>query len=266
MPIALTRTPSASLARCELTFLERGPIDIGRAREQHAAYVRALQALGARVTVLPPEDALPDAVFIEDPILVLDECAVLLPMGAESRRGEVPSVAEAVRPFRPLLRLETPGRVDGGDVLRIGRDLYVGRSPRTDDAGIAALRRLAEPLGYRVVAVDVTGCLHLKTGCTQVGGHVLINGAWVDPEPFTGLDLLPVPASEPWGANTLALAGRVLVSASHPETERLLRSHGYSTVALDVSELEKAEAGLTCMSVVFGARDARAAPMRRPPG
>ena len=247
---AISRGVSDSLPRCELTFLRREPIDVGLARQQHAAYVRALEKHGCKVAVLPALHDMPDAVFVEDPIVVLDECAVVVTLGTAKRRAEIPSLATEVEKHRPLRRTELPGLLDGGDVLRIGRTLFVGRSTRTNDEGIEQLGQIASPLGYEVRAVELGDCLHLKSRCTFAGEHVLIHEPWVDPRPFEGYPLLRVPASEPGGANVLRLATVVLVSASHPKTEQLLRGQGYETVVVDISEMEKAEAALTCMSVL----------------
>ena len=255
MTTAIVRTVSASLPQCEVTYVARQPIDVDRARAQHAAYARALEQAGAHVITLPPEDDLPDAVFVEDPILILDECAIVLAPGAESRRREAESLSAALDPHRPLLRIPPDsGTIDGGDVVRIEHTLYVGRSPRTNDAGIAQLRTLVEPLGYDVVPVDVTGCLHLKTACTWLGDALLINPQWIDASPLAGLPQLRVADPEPWGANALRLpGGAVICSAAYPETGRTLRDRGYEVIPVDVSELHKAEAGVTCMSVVFAA-------------
>lgn len=265
MRVAVVREVSDSLDACELTYKPRLALDVARARHQHAAYVDALRAVGCHVVVLPAEDALPDAVFVEDPMLVLDECAVILASGVETRSAEVPALVRTVEAYRPVVWLTREQRtpkatlqatLEGGDVLRVRRDLFVGRSRRTNDEGIARLRSITEPLGYQVHVVDVSGCLHLKTSCTYLGRHLLINDEWIDPDPFTGigereLEIVRVSDTEPWGANTLAIGDRVLCSTSFPDTRALITSLGYDTLAVDISELEKAEAGLTCLSVVF---------------
>lgn len=224
-------------------------IDVARARVQHAEYAATLRRLGVPTLVLPADERFPDGVFVEDPVLVLDEVAVVLRMGAPSRRGEAAAVAEAVSPYRRLLDLPGSGTIEGGDVLRVGRDLFVGRSTRTTDEGIDELRRVAAPLGYRVSGVELRDCLHLKSACTHLGRHLLLDPERVDGDALGNLPRIELPPGEPGGANTLALAGHVLVPASAPETAEVLRSAGYDPLPVEVSEMEKADAGLTCMSV-----------------
>src|SRR5688572_29484443 len=168
MRIALTREVPPSIVHCELTHLARTPIDLARAREEHAAYEAALATLGCEVRRIAPAPELPDSVFVEDAALVLDEVAVLMRPGAASRRDEVGSVAGALAPYRPLLRIDAPGTLDGGDVLRSGRRVYVGQTPRSNAEGCRQLQALLAPYGYDVRAVAVQGCLHLKTAVTEV--------------------------------------------------------------------------------------------------
>lgn len=250
--IALTRPVSASLADCQLTHLERTPIDIPLAREQHRAYENALRDAGCDVIALPAADDLPDAVFVEDAAVALDEVAVITRPGAESRRRELDGVAAELGRHRPLLRIEPPGTLDGGDVLRIGRTLYVGRSERTNDAAIEQLRRLLEPYGYTVVAVDVTGCLHLKTAVTLIAPDtLLINRKWIDVAPLSGCRLVDVAPGEPFAANALLVGDVLLTAQSFPRTNERLAALGLAPQPVDASELAKAEGGLTCCSILL---------------
>jgi dimethylargininase len=252
MLIAITRPPGPELARCELTHLPRQSIDGQRAEAQHRAYQNACRDAGVLVIELPADPAFPDGVFVEDTAVVLEEVAVIAAPGVASRQGEPLAVASALRPYRPLLRLPPGVTLEGGDVLRLGRTLYVGLSGRTREAGLRALEELVRPFGYGVVPVGVRGCLHLKSGCTALDGEtLLINREWVDAAAFGPARLVDTPAEEPGGANVLSLPGAVLVSAAFPRTGDRLRDLGYASVTLDVSELHKAEAGLTCMSLVF---------------
>jgi dimethylargininase len=251
-PTALAREVSPTLGDCELTFLDREPIDLERAAAQHRAYCELLAELGLRVVVLPAEPDLPDAVFVEDTSVALDEVAVVTLPGAASRRPEVVSMAAALRRYRPVEYMTGPGTLDGGDVMRVARTLYVGRTARTTDDGIADLRALVEPRGYEVVPVRVDGCLHMKSGCSYLGrGAVLANPAWVDASSFRDVEVIDVPESEPWAANTVAVRDTVVVSSAFPETRRLLEARGFAVRALDVSELHKAEGGLSCLSVLL---------------
>jgi dimethylargininase len=252
MALALTRCPAPSLVDCELTFLEREPIVFERALAQHAAYVAALRATGLEVLTLPPEPAYPDSVFVEDAAVVLDEVAFLTSPGAPSRAAEPEQLAPHLARHRPLARLAPPATLEGGDVLRVGRRLFVGLSPRTNAAGVEALRAVAAPLGYDVQAVPVRGCLHLKTAVTALDDHTLLaNPDWVDLAPLVGFDVVPVAPGEPWAANVLPLGTTLLANAAYPQTLGGLAALGYALTPLDIGEFGKAEAGLTCLSLLI---------------
>ena len=251
MTLALVRDVPDSIARAELTHLERTPIVVERARAQHARYRELLAELGCSVAELPAEPELADSVFVEDTAVVLPEIAVITRPGAESRRPEVDSVADALADHRTLARIEAPGLVDGGDVLCVGRRIFIGRTGRTDDEGLRQVRALVEPHGYTVRAVDVTGCLHLKSAATQVAeGTVLLNPEWVAPEVFDGLACVEVDPSEPGAANALRVAGRVVLPAAFPRTRARLEQAGLEVLVVDADELAKAEGGLTCCSLL----------------
>jgi dimethylargininase len=253
MPLtAITRAVSESMNDCQLAFVGRRPIDIGKAIEQHDRYEACLASLGITVVSLPALADLPDAVFVEDPALVLDEVAVMTRMGAESRRGESESLAAAVARFRPMRWITEPGTLEGGDVVRIGRTIFVGRSARSNDAGIAQLAQELAPFQYDVKAVEMRGCLHLKSACTYLGRDaVLANREWADLTPFAGCRVIDVAKEEPAAADVLAIGDTVIIPASFPKTVRMLEDAGWRVLPLDVSELQKAEAGVTCMSLIF---------------
>lgn len=252
MIVALTRGPARALDACELTYRGREPIDAAAAAAQHRGYCEALRACGARVVTLAAAAELPDSVFVEDTAVVLDEVAVLTRPGVESRRGEVGLIEPEVARLRPVVRVGPPATLEGGDVLRLGRTLYVGLSPRTNAEGADALRRLAAPHGYEVVTVEPRGCLHLKTGCSALDEEaVLFNPDWVDASVFRGREAVPVDASEPWAANVLRVNASVCVGAAFPRTAGMLAARGYDVRAVQVSEFAKAEGGLTCMSLLF---------------
>ncbi|GMV09622.1 MAG: N(G),N(G)-dimethylarginine dimethylaminohydrolase [Gemmatimonadota bacterium] len=252
MITAITRPVSRSIAQCELTHVARTPIDLEIARRQHAEYEAALESLGVLIVRLPELPDHPDAVFVEDTALVLDEVAVLTRPGAESRRGEVDAMAEALAPFRRTVRITGEATLDGGDVLRLGRTLYVGRSRRTTAEGVAALGALVAPYGYEVREVPVRGALHLKSAATQVGPEwILVNPEWVDAAHFEGYDALTVDAGEPFAANAVLVNGAVVHSTAFPRTQAMLRAHGIRVVGVDASELAKAEGGVTCCSLLF---------------
>src|SRR5277367_3164764 len=241
MLIALTRGVSPTLADCELQELNREPIDIALAVQQHRAYEQCLEDLGARVIALPAEPDYPDGVFVEDPVLVLDEIAILTRMGAGSRRGEGESIAKALAEFRPLHRIQDPATLEGGDVMRVGKTLYVGLSRRTNSEGIRQLAALTAPFGYKVVAVPVHGCLHLKSACCYLGdGTVLANRNWIDEALLEGLLILDVPIDEPRSANVLRVADTLVFPNAFPRTRELLEKSGFRVRALEMSELAKA--------------------------
>jgi len=250
--IALTREVSDSLARCELTHLERGAIDVERARAEHGAYEEVLRAAGCEVRRLPAEPEMPDAVFVEDTAVVLDELAVVTRPGAVSRRGEVASVAAVLAALRPLKTIEPPATLDGGDVLVIGRRIFVGLSTRTSAAGARQLAGAVAPHGYAVETLAVKSCLHLKTAVTRVApSTVLLNPAWIDAGAFAGYATIEVHPDEPWGANALAIGGAVVYPTAFPRTRDRLEALAIDVRTVDASELAKAEGGVTCCSLVL---------------
>ncbi len=254
MLIAVTRPVSPKLAECELTHLPRDPIDVAKAIADHERYEAALRLLGARVVRAPEEPALPDAVFVEDTALVLDEVAVITRPGAPSRRPEIESMAKVLSAYRSLQRIQPPGTLDGGDVLAVGRTIYVGLSSRTNHNGLAQLATLLREWGYEVIPVPVTGCLHLKSAVTQVADNLLlINAHWVRPECFASIDIMTVAPSEPGGANALRIGTAVIYPTHHPETAERLDRAGVRVVPVPCTELAKAEGAATCCSVVFEA-------------
>jgi dimethylargininase len=254
--VALTRPVSASIATCELTHLSRVPIDVRRATAQHGAYEAVLRSLGVAVVQVDAAPELPDAVFVEDTAIVLDEVAVIARPGAEVRRGETGPVAAMLSKFRPLVTMEEPSTLDGGDVLVLGRTVYVGRSGRTNDAGIAELRQLVSRFGYRVVPVDFSGCLHLKSAATAMADNVvLVNPDWVAPAVFGGCDVVYVDRDEPYAANGLRAGDAVVFPDHFPLTRAVLEGRGIQVVTVPCDELAKAEGAVTCCSLVFGSAD-----------
>lgn len=252
MLVALTRAVPPDLARCELTFAARRPVHPARAAAQHAAYEDALRAAGCRVERLPALPDHPDSVFVEDAAVVLNECAVVARPGAESRRPETASVAAALAAYRPLHAIEPPGTLDGGDVLRVGRRVFVGLSTRTNEDGARQLAELLAPRGYRVETIAVRGRLHLKSAASGLDDRtLLVDPSAVAGEAFAGLDRVEVDPGEPHGANALRVAASLLVAADAPRTRDRLERAGHRAVPVDNSELAKAEGGLTCCSLIL---------------
>ena len=252
--VAITHVPSPYLARCQLTHLGREPIDFGLATRQHEAYRAALAACGCDVVVLDANRDHPDGCFVEDTAIVLDDVAVLTPMGTPARAAEPAGIEPELRKHRTVAHVAPPATLEGGDVLRLGRTLYAGTSGRTNGVGIEALRRVVSPFGCRVEPVAVTDCLHLKTAVTALpDGAILVNPEWLPAASFPGVER--VVAAEPFGANVVTVNGRVIAAAAYPETNERLRRRGLDVMEVDLSEFAKAEGGVTCLSLLIPGRD-----------
>jgi dimethylargininase len=252
MTIAITRCVSPAMARCELTHVERSEIDLQRAGLQHRRYQQALRALGCELVELPAEPDLADSVFVEDVAVVLDEVAIMTRPGAESRRAESASVAAVLSGYRKVLTLTSPATLDGGDVLRLGRDILVGASGRSNAEGLVQLQNALAPFGYRVRRVPIRGCLHLKSAVTEVAdGILLLQPEWVDAAEFPGLRIIEVDRREPHAANALRVGSGLIYPDCFPRTLQRLRAVGIEPVLVDVSELQKAEGAVTCCSLLL---------------
>ena len=248
---AITREVSPAIGQCELTHIDPVAIDVELARSQHAAYRQLLAELGCTVIHLPAEPDLPDSVFVEDTAVVLDEIAVLTRPGAESRRAEVASIAEALAPYRSLAELTAPAMLDGGDVLCVGKTIWIGLSSRTNRAGVEQFERLVAPHGYTVRSTKVHGVLHLKSAVTAISDDTLLmNRDWIN-EDFNGYHTIAVDPSEPFAANALRVGEHLAVSTSYPRTAERLDNAGIHYHSVATSELAKAESALTCCSLIF---------------
>ena len=252
MTIAITRKISPRFNECEVTHIERTPIDLDVARAQHEEYVNALASLGCQVIELPEEPDLPDSVFVEDTAFILPEAAVITRPGADSRKPETESIIRALSPHRPLVHVTEPGTVDGGDVLVLGKNIYIGISTRSNDSAVRQLQELLAKYGYTVTAVEMHDCLHLKTALTKVDDKtLLINPNWVDTSHFKGFDWIEVDPSEPFAANCLPVGDGIIFPTAFPKTRQKLDQKGYKIQAVNVAELAKAEGAVTCCSLVL---------------
>jgi dimethylargininase len=250
MRTALVRAPGPRLADGLVTHIDRRPVDAGLAARQHEDYVAALEAAGWRVRAVVPADDLPDAPFVEDTVVICGDLAILSRSGAPGRRAEVPGTEKAVRELGlEVARIEPPGTLDGGDVLQVGETVYVGRSGRTNEDAICQLARLAGGVGRRLVPVEVSGYLHLKTAMTALPDGTLIGMPdGVDTSVLPGLLVAP----EPSGAHVVVLGERhVLLAASAPRTAEQLRAEGLRVTTVDISEFEALEGCVTCLSVLI---------------
>ena len=247
MTRAIAREVSESFAECALTFLEREPIDVSLARRQHDALTAAVARLQVGIVSAPPLPDLPDASFVEDTAVVLDEIAVITAPALEARRREVATVAQLLARYRPPHYLSGEACLEGGDILRIGKTLFAGLSTRTNREGVRQLEETVAPYGYQVRPVQFDGCLHLKSACTYVGRDtVLANPAWLDTNQMGERDVIEVDSTEPGAANALAIGSTVIFPASYPRTRERLEAAAFQVETVDISELQKAEAGVTC--------------------
>jgi dimethylargininase len=252
MNLAITHVVPPTLSECQLTHLEREPIDLNLVEEQHAAYCDALRSRGLKIIKLDVNKDFPDGLFVEDIAIVVDELAIMANPGAESRRGEVPGIEAELAKYRDIIRIEAPATLDGGDVLVVGKQVYVGLSTRTNRMGAGALQRILMPLGYQVQTVQVKGVLHLKSAITAIDEATLLcNPRLFDTSPFASFRLVTVATNEPWAANALPVGGIVLLADGFPFTAEKVARLGYNVQLVDIREIQKAEGGLTCSSIIF---------------
>ena len=252
MTIAITRDISPRFNECEITHIDRTPIDMDVARAQHHQYVQALKELGCDVVELRAEADLPDSVFVEDTAFILPEVAVITRPGADSRKPETESIVRTLTPHIKLVYVREPATVDGGDVLVLDKQIYVGLSTRSNQEAIDQLNRLLGEYGYRVTGVQMHDCLHLKTAISRVDDKtLLINKNWVDTHHFTGFKCIEIDPSEPFAANCLPIGDSIIFPTVFPKTCAKLKAEGYKMRTVDVSELAKAEGAVTCCSLIL---------------
>ena len=246
MRIALTNRVSPKLAALYPA------VDVELARRQHAVYCDILQSNGVQVRQLDLNAEHGDACFVEDNAIVVDEVAILTTMGAAHRRQEPEALAPVLAEYRRVERIAAGARIEGGDVLRIDRHVFVGRSSRTDERGIDDLQRILEPLFYRVTAVHVADGLHLKTAVTALDSSTLLaNREWVDMSAFEHFDVIDVHPGEPTGGNVLLIGDAIVMHAGSPKTVDRVRVRFPNVQTVDISEFAKADGGLTCLSLIL---------------
>ena len=252
MTVAITREVSPRFDECEITHIERKPIDVDMARKQHQSYHEALRSLGCKVITLPAEPDLPDSVFVEDAAVILPEIAMITRPGADSRKPEVDSIIEALKAYRPFVRVTDPATLDGGDVLVLGKNIYIGQSTRSNEIAIRQMQELLSNYNYRVAGVNLHDCLHLKSAVTKVDEKtLLINRNWVGTYHFGSFELIDVDASEPLAANCLPIGDSVIFPTAFPKTAAKLEAKGYKLKRVNVDELAKAEGAVTCCSLII---------------
>lgn len=252
MLVALTHVVSPHIERCELNFIKRSPINYDRAVKQHEKYCTLLRDCGLRVIELTANSTYPDSTFIEDTAAVVDEIAVMASMGVESRCGEVPGVESVLATYREIAHIQLPATLEGGDVLQVGKKIFTGITPRTNAAGVNSLKTILEPLAYQVIPVAVKDCLHLKSACTAIDDEtLLVNPHWLDLEPLRDFRTISVSEEEPRAANSLRINNALFMHAGFSKTIQKVQELGFLVKAIDISELLKAEAGMTCSSIIF---------------
>ena len=250
--IALTHIVSPKINQCELTHRNREPIDYNLAVKQHEAYCQLLGDCGLEVIELSVNREYPDSTFIEDTAVVVDEIAVMANIGVASRRGEVNGIELELAKYRKIAHIQSPATLDGGDVLQVGKRVFVGVSPRTNEAGIESLKRFLEPFGYQITPVRLKDCLHLKSACTALAEDtLLVHASWLGLDPFESFRIVHVSADEPWAANTLKVNDIIVMHSGFLKTIRRVEAQGFTVIATDISELLKAEAGMSCSSIIF---------------
>lgn len=252
MKIALTHKVSPNIHQCEITHIGRSPIDYQLAAKQHKNYCSILHSAGLEVKELSVSLNYPDSTFIEDTAVVLDEIAILACMGAKSRRGEVINIEPELAEYRPLKYIQFPATLEGGDVLQMNKQIFVGLSSRTNQEGLASIKEILSSFGYQVIQVSVKDCLHLKSACTMIDQEtLLVNHDWLDMEPISGFRKINIAPGESGSANCLSLNEVIYLPEGYPRTSEILTKHGYMVQNIDISELQKAEGGLTCSSIIF---------------
>ena len=249
---ALTHEVSPRIVNCELTFIDRSPIDLGLAKYQHDNYCLMLEKLGVGVERLYENGSYPDSCFVEDTAIVVEELAVICSMGVASRRGETRLIERELSRYRKTAHIRLPATIEGGDVLRMGKKIFVGQTLRTNGQGIEELSKLLSPYGYTIVAVRTKGSLHLKSTCTAIDDETLfVNPEWVELDRLSEFNLVRTPPEEPDSANVLRVGPVVCVQAGFPRAAELISRFVERVEIIDTSELRKAEAGLTCSSIIF---------------
>lgn len=252
MVIAITREVSSRFNECEITHIDRTPIDLDIARRQHQEYIHALAQIGCEVIELPEQRDLPDSVFVEDTAFILPEVAVITRPGADSRKPETESIVQALSSHRPLVHVTAPATVDGGDVLVLEKNIYIGMSTRSTMEAVTQLQGLLDNYGYKVTGVELTDCLHLKTAVTRMNNKtLLVNKNWVDAGHFSGYELIDIDPSEPFGANCLPVKDVIIYPSSFPKTQKKIEQKGFKVINVNLDELAKAEGAVTCCSLII---------------
>jgi len=249
---AIVKTPCINLIH-GLTTSDFGPPVYEKALDQHAAYIEALKSCGLEVIILKPDENFPDSTFVEDTALVTNKCAVITNPGAMSRRGEIKSIAdELLNHYGSLEYIKDPGTVDAGDIMMVDNHFYIGLSERTNLSGSEQMSEILDKHGYSASTVTLSEMLHLKSGVAYLdNNNLVITGEFVNHPEFEHFNKLIVPDSEQYAANCLLINNKLLIAEGYRETGHLIKSKGYDAIKLDMSEFQKLDGGLSCLSLRF---------------
>jgi len=246
---ALVKKPCADFSK-GITISQLGKPDYNLTLKQHTNYCETLKKLGQRLITLEPDNKFPDSTFIEDTAVITETCAVITRLGARSRRGEEEQVKKALSEYKPIETIKHPGTVDGGDILRINNHFYIGVSRRTNKDGAEQLKSILKKYGYTTSTIPVKKVLHLKTGITYIGNKTLLSlEEFANMEDFKRFNIIKVDEKESYAANSLLINGRLLMPKGFPRTKEKVRKLGYEIIELDMSEFQKMDGGLTCLSL-----------------
>ena len=249
---AIVREVPDSFQKCVTGFHPKMQIDVGLAKHQHQRYCTTLASLGLKLIRIDADDTMPDCCFTEDTAIVVDDLAVITYPGIPSRVRETIEIEKILSPLKTIVHIKEPGTIEGGDVLKIGNKIYIGSSSRTNEEGIKQAALVIEPKGYQVIPVKIKDTLHLKSVCTYMGkGCILLAEGYLDDTVFSEYDKVILPKEEEYCANCLVVNGSILIPKGFPKTKGLIEKKGFPVIELEMSEIEKAEGALTCLSVIF---------------
>ena len=251
----IVRTPCSKVCDGITSAPELGQPIYEKALEQHAKYIEALKSTGVDVLVLPPLEEYPDSCFVEDVAVVAEKCAIITNPGAGTRNGETEFIVDAIKQFYTddqIGKIEYPGTLEGGDVMKVGNKYFIGVSARTNEEGIKQFAEHFAKFGYETIAVPLTEVLHLKTGVNYLENNkMLVSGEFIDKEVFAEYEKIVVPVEEAYGANCIWMNGTVIVPEGYPTVQAAVEAAGYPVILVDTSEFRKIDGGLSCLSLRF---------------
>lgn len=249
---AIVRNVPNSYQQCVTSFHDTPLINVDIAKQQHQQYCKTLSQLGLKLIRIDADDALPDCCFTEDPAIVFGDLAIITYPGTPTRVAETVEMEKTLLQLKKIYHITPPATLEGGDVLKIGKNIFIGNSKRTNEEGIKQVAAIIEPKGYKVTPVKIWNTLHLKSVCTYLGNNcIILSEGYLDDEIFYAFDKIIVPKEEGYCANILEINGKVLIPKGFPKTKSLIEYKGFSVIELEMSEIEKAEGALTCLSIIF---------------